>query len=268
MDFRRIEWIFLMVFIGLNIFLGISFFQSQQVDLATSTTDTADLLADMGRDGIKLPKLATTTPTGGYLASQPNTALSQRKDQLIGQYTTVSGTAPETLHSTLRGDVVIKEKDAATQLKKWLASGENAIDGDEYVYAEGLSSKGTYIFVQKRDGDELYDRRAEIVCTVKNERLISYTQTYIDKLTVLRSDVALASAQDAVITLYRDNELANNATVAWTKLAYTYMLDAKGSTVFVPAWFVGVETQGAKSLTVKKVNAISKTVITTRTEEQ
>jgi regulatory protein YycI of two-component signal transduction system YycFG len=99
---------------------------------------------------------------------------------------------------------------------------------------------------------------------VVNNKLTGYTQTYISKMSVLKSNVELTSAQDAVLALYKDNELANNAKVVWVELAYNYLLDTKGSTVYVPTWFVGIENQGAKSVTIKKLNAITKTVVKER----
>ena len=66
MDFRRIEWIFLVVFVGLNIFLGISFFQAQQVDLATTKSGDAATITDITRDQIKLPHLSKQTPEGEH----------------------------------------------------------------------------------------------------------------------------------------------------------------------------------------------------------
>lgn len=88
MDFRRIEWIFLVVFVGLNIFLGISFFQAQQVDLATTKSGDAATITDITRDQIKLPHLSKQTPEGDYLASQANTALccAQQVGEATGQH--------------------------------------------------------------------------------------------------------------------------------------------------------------------------------------
>ncbi|WP_279384833.1 two-component system regulatory protein YycI [Lacticaseibacillus manihotivorans] len=103
---------------------------------------------------------------------------------------------------------------------------------------------------------------------MSNNKLVSYKQTYIAKMSVLKSNVELTSARDAVVTLYKDNEIANGAKVDWVELAYNYLLDTKGSTVYVPTWFVGVQNQGAKSVTIKKLNAITKTVMKDRTNEE
>ncbi|WP_179394014.1 two-component system regulatory protein YycI [Lacticaseibacillus absianus] len=264
MDFRRIEMIFLIVFVGLNIFLGMSFFQSQQVDLATSSGGTTEIIADIRRDQIKLPKLSTKTPTGGYLASTSSGELASEVRKLDHQYPRFTATDYTVMTSTLDTTVTVKRATAVETLTKWLTSEKNVLHGSEYVYAAGLSGTNSYVFVQKVGGRLIYDPRAQITFTVANGRLTSYTQTYLAQVDVLRADVTLCSAQDAVVTLYRENELPNNATVRWTQLAYTYLLDAKGATVYIPAWFVGVESQGSKNVTIKKVNAINKTVLKTR----
>ncbi|WP_225352362.1 hypothetical protein [Lacticaseibacillus nasuensis] len=55
MDFRRIESIFLIVFIGLNIFLGISYFQNHQVSLATTRSGNSEIMADIREIRLKCP---------------------------------------------------------------------------------------------------------------------------------------------------------------------------------------------------------------------
>ena len=58
MDFKRIEWIFLIVFIGINIFLGIEIFQTPTLlSPPTSSGTAADLNTEMKADNIKLPKV-------------------------------------------------------------------------------------------------------------------------------------------------------------------------------------------------------------------
>lgn len=265
MDFRRIEWIFLVVFAAVNIFLGISFYQSQAVDQAVSESTTGEIVADIQRDQIKLPSLSTKTPTGGYLASQANTALYNNREQLIGQTLSFSN---GTLTSSLNSPIVVKKAHAVATIKKWLQVSSNVMFGNQYQYAESLSSSNTYVFCQQIQGHKIYDKRAQITFTVSNNKLVSYKQTYIAKMSVLKSNVELTSARDAVVTLYKDNELANGAKVDWVELAYNYLLDTKGSTVYVPTWFVGVQNQGAKSVTIKKLNAITKTVMKDRTNEE
>ena len=263
MDFKRIEWIFLLVFLAVNIFLGVSFYQSQAVDQTVSESTTGEIMADIQHDQIKLPKLATQTPTGGYLASQADPVLAGSRNQLQGQ--TVSVDADQ-ITAVLHTPLALKA-DPQAALTKWLQDPTHVLFGDQYRYSPSLSSATKYVYCQQINGRQIYDKRAQITFNISAERMTSYTQTYIAKMTVLKSDVELTSARDAVVTLYKDNELANGATVKWVELAYNYLLDTKGSTVYVPTWFVGVQNQGSKSVTIKKLNAITKTVVKARTSE-
>ena len=265
MDFRRIEWIFLVVFAALNLFLGLTYFQSQQVDLATTHRSQTTVISEMTRDQIKLPKLTTSVPSGAYLAAKTNHILSQREGELMSVTPSVKmADGFETLTATVKTPTAMKQDQVVPELKAWRLNSQNVINGSSYTYASGLSSDGTYVFVQAEKPHMLYDRRGMLVMTVKNNRLVSYTQTYVNQLIELRDDVSLATEQDAVATLYRDNDLPANSKVQWTKLAYSYLLDTRGSTLFVPTWFVKVENQGTKNTTIKRVNAITKTVVKSR----
>ncbi|KRN24473.1 two-component system regulatory protein YycI [Lacticaseibacillus camelliae] len=266
MDFRRIEMIFLFVFIALNVFLGISFFQSQQVDLATDAGGTTAILADIKRDDIKLPKLSTSTEHGAYLASTKTSTLRQDVGPVKGQTLHFSDANGLTLNATLDSPLSVKTN-AAARLQRWVAQADNVAHGSAYTYQKELSTATSYVFAQKIGGHLVNDPHAQLTLHVSDGRLTGYAQTYLTNLVTLRGDVNLCSAQDAVTTLYRENEITSNSKVLWTHLSYTYLLNAKGSTVYVPAWSVGIESQGSKNLTVKKVNAINKTVLKTRSED-
>jgi len=255
-DFRRIEWIFLVVFVGLNIFLGISYFQVQQVDLATIT--------DITRDQIKLPHLSKKTPQGDYLASQANTALSAARSLLVKQQVTISEGDYQELQASLDEPITLKKNQEQQQLATFVKN--NVYHGKEYEYAPALSNDERIVFAQHPKAGLIYDRRAAVTLHVNDNRLVSYTQTYLSKLSVLRDRLNLMSEQDAVIALYRDNDIPNNSAIVSTKLAYSYLLDAKGSTVYVPAWYIGVKNRATGNVTVKRVNAITRTVMKNRSD--
>jgi len=263
MDFRRIEWIFLVVFIALDIFLGFSIYQGQQAE-PVNTAPNVEIMQEIKRDQITLPKLSKKTPKGAFLATRPNTDLSQQYRQLTGQQISFDSTKT-TLTSTLNTPVSVK-KDPVETLKKWMENPLNVLFGENYVYASELSSRNVVAFAQKIAAGRVYDDRAVIYFKIDNDRLVSYTQTYISKPEQLRNLVSLVSDEDAVVTLYRDNEILNNSKVLWTRLAYTWLLDAKGSTVYVPAWFVGIENKTSKNVVIKKVNAMTNAVIKTRSD--
>lgn len=264
MDFRRIEWIFLVVFVGLNIFLGISYFQVQQVDLATIKSGDAATITDITRDQIKLPHLSKKTPQGDYLASQANTALSAARSLLVKQQVTISEGDYQELQASLDEPITLKKNQEQQQLATFVKN--NVYHGKEYEYAPALSNDERIVFAQHPKAGLIYDRRAAVTLHVNDNRLVSYTQTYLSKLSVLRDRLNLMSEQDAAIALYRDNDIPNNSAIVSTKLAYSYLLDAKGSTVYVPAWYIGVKNRATGNVTVKRVNAITRTVMKNRSD--
>ena len=76
MDFKRIEWIFLIVFIGINIFLGIELWQTPTLLSAGSTPTQTDIKSETSADQITIPKVNDKQEDGYYLAAKTdNSAL-------------------------------------------------------------------------------------------------------------------------------------------------------------------------------------------------
>ncbi|WP_127849017.1 two-component system regulatory protein YycI [Lacticaseibacillus hulanensis] len=268
MDFRRIEWIFLVVFVALDIFLGWSMAQNQRVYLSTGTTGgTNQVMRDIKDDDIALPELSTKTSTGAYLASRGNNDLADHYMQVAksgDQSINVNKGAYVTLDATLNNPLTLRKDDnVATQLTDWVQSSANVLYGHEYVYQKYLSTDTSYVFAQKVNGRLLLDDRGQLILTVHDGKLTGYTQTYVDKLLTMRNDETVISEREAVTTLYQSNEIVANSRVIWINKGYTWLLDAKGSTVYIPAYFVGIESKNSKSVSIKRINAITKAVIKT-----
>ncbi|QEA35767.1 two-component system regulatory protein YycI [Weissella soli] len=94
----------------------------------------------------------------------------------------------------------------------------------------------------------------------KQNRLVRYAQTYIGNVEVLRDAVEVISGADALKDLYQYNELPNNSTVKWTKLAYTALITVKADTIFVPTWVVAVVDANG-DVSILRVNAIDGSVL-------
>lgn len=265
MDFRRIEWIFVVVFVALDIFLGWSMSQNQRVYLSTGTTGgTHQVMRDISDDDIALPHLSTKTSTGAYLASRGNNALEknyQRVAKSGDQSINVNKGDYATLDATLNSTYALRKHDVASQLSDWVHNPKNVLYGRKYVYQADLSSNSSYVFAEKVNGNLILDDRGQLILTVHDGQLTGYTQTYVDKLLTMRNDEELISEHEAVTTLYQSNEIVANSRVIWIHKGYTYLLDAKGSTVYIPAWFVGIESKNSKNVSIKKLNAITKAVI-------
>ncbi len=263
MDFRRIEWIFLIVFIGLDIFLGFSYMQNNSKiifsdDQATSTSST--ILRDMRDDNITVGSLSTKQGEGYYLSSQVTDPLGSHLDELSNQTYAYNRTT-HTLRSEFGIPILLSKKKAVADLEKYLKTGQNIIFGDQYEYSAGLSSSDSMVFVQKTKYGSIIDAQGELIFKLDGDEVISYTQTYVGDLTVLREKQATISANDAVQLLYISSEIPENSKIVWCKLGYSELISVRGSVIFVPVWNVMVQHKGTKNESLKKVNALNSTII-------
>lgn len=86
MDFKRIEWIFLIVFIGINIFLGIELWQTPTLLSAGSTPAQTDIKSETSADQITIPKVNDKQEDGYYLAAKTdNSWIKKATQQVKGQ---------------------------------------------------------------------------------------------------------------------------------------------------------------------------------------
>lgn len=85
MDFKRIEWIFLVVFIGINIFLGIELWQTPTLLSAGSTPIQTDIKSETSADQITIPKVDDKQDDGYYLATKVDNSWTKKAAAQVNQ---------------------------------------------------------------------------------------------------------------------------------------------------------------------------------------
>ncbi|MFD1471909.1 two-component system regulatory protein YycI [Companilactobacillus mishanensis] len=263
MDFRRIEIIFLVVFLSLDAFLLVSFHNSQQV-ISNSTSGVTSTVTDMRKRNISFGKLDKTTGNAYYLGAQPDNVLASNISQLRGQEVQYNQTTHK-ITSTLTDPISITSSNKVTKLDKFLKNKTNIIKGKAYEYAPQLSSKTSIVYAETSDLGDMYDKTGQIVFSVANNRVISYTQTYVNNLQILHEKQATKSERDVITTLYSNSEIPNNSKISYANMAYTKLLTAKNSTIYIPVWFITIHNKDSKVDTIKKVNAFTGNIIKTST---
>ena len=68
MNFRRIEWIFLLAFVVLDIFLGFMFVQTSSKSTQTTGDTATTIIREMRADNISFKNPDTSEGTGYYIA--------------------------------------------------------------------------------------------------------------------------------------------------------------------------------------------------------
>lgn len=264
MDFRRIEWIFLFVFIGIDLVLGINYFQSSHLAKSMiNPNQSTQIIKELHSDNISFNTLSNKKGEGYYLASRPSDDLRQNVTKLRGQRDVFNTTNDYTfMIGYLNTPINVRPEQRLTAVKALVKDPNMILFGNHYQYAANLSNRTQIVFVEKFDEGMIYDERGQLTFKINhNGTITQYIQSYISGITLLREKMPTISAQEAVVALYTDNEIANNSIIKWTKLAYTWLLDANGSVVYVPAWYVGVENKNTKNITIKRINAFNRTLI-------
>ena len=241
MDHKRIEWLFFIVFLLIDIYLGIEILRSP-VNLSgadTTTRSVASIRSEMKSDNIDLPdKLSNAPASGYYLATKNRNYLSNKID--APKMTTLLDKNP---------------KKALEQVNKFKNDPKNVPYGKEFKYEPDMSSEDNYVFVQTTDYGEIYAGSAQLSIAVKDHQIINYAESYMGPASPVRELQSTISAVRAVRAMYTNRELTNNSKVTQIKLGYSKLTEVRGSTILLPTWLVWIENKTTKNITLKRVNA-------------
>lgn len=270
MDFKRIQLIFLIVFIGINIFLGIEIVQTPTLlsNSATTASSGDNLQEEMAADNIKIPHVNDKQSEGYYLAAKVDKTWVDKAQSQIDDTASVSTSSVDSsVNATLTNPVTIStnKKQAIKDLNKFKDNSRYVYKGDEYVYSSELSNGNDYVFLQKTDYGLIYATRARLHITVKDNKIVSYYQRYTDKVFPVRERQTTISSKEAINSLYTYSELPDDSKVVWIKFGYTKLTQVRGSVIFLPSWLVAIENNTSKTMSVKRVNAFTGTIIQPQT---
>lgn len=280
MDFRRVERIFILAFILLNIFLFISYLNRQDIQYISSESDSVDILQEMKDSEIALPNLNNDPSQVGAIYSMQANAhnlLEKEMDKLSDDQTgTVNddGTLYKSLLSSpikLEGNPQkgFTEKDL-TKVKEFLET-DQILFGEEYRYSHFDLLSSRFVFYQEVNGIPVADGTSEISLHVDTEgEIFSYEQTYAGPMTEQGSPLTLISNQRAIEILFLNNLLADQSKIHPPKLTYRRNLHLEDLSMYSPVWLVQVETDS--ELLSLRVDAVRGTLIkepaATKTDEE
>ena len=276
MDFKRIEAIFLVAFLCLDIFLFSIYRQSQNEQTPINNSSTIKITQRLKEDKIKYEGKISSEHTDGYYLSATQTNLNtelqnMKKAKKLENVDVLRSSVKDNLLSlTPEKDLFVNKKgQIPTLVRETLTNQKEIIFGKDYRYQDEIHQQSDgYLDVyacQKYEGIPINDITAQIKFTLKkndeNYRLEKIQQMHLSNLTALREKMPLVSEEDALTTLYINNKLSKNDEILWSKLAYTLVLQVRGKNVYVPAWFVSIRHEDKKEQ-VEIVNAFRNRIIT------
>ena len=276
MDFKRIEAIFLVAFLCLDIFLFSIYRQSQNEQTPINNSSTIKITQRLKEDKIKYEGKISSEHTDGYYLSATQTNLNTelqniKKTKKLENVDVLRSSVKDNLLSlTPEKDLSVNKKgQIPTLVRETLTNQKEIILGKDYRYQDEIHQQSDgYLDVyacQKYEGIPINDITAQIKFTLKkndeNYRLEKIQQMHLSNLTALREKMPLVSEEDALTTLYINNKLSKNDEILWSKLAYTLVLQVRGKNVYVPAWVVSIRHEDKKEQ-VEIVNAFRNRIIT------
>ncbi|GAA6113553.1 MAG: two-component system regulatory protein YycI [Apilactobacillus sp.] len=263
MDFKKIQIIFLVIFVVIDLFLFSLFRQNANLQTENSNKGSdAEIIKQMQNDQITVsPKLSTSGETGYYLSAVNDDSLNTTKSKLKNQKTTYSN---HILRSTFKRPIGLYSGNYHEILDKLMKKDTFIAHGSSYEYNSDLSTKTSVVYSQKiSDGGTMYGpRHGEIIFDVSSDHLlVGYTQSYMNDVSVLREKTDIISPAKALVWLYQYNEIPDNSKIKWVNMYYTQLLSIKNNVVLIPTWVIGYTSSGSSSMTIKRINAFNGAIL-------
>lgn len=283
MDFKKIEWIFFVAFLGLNVFLFRSYQETiSQENNVIRSGQTESIQQRLSSDDISYTGKISSESRQGYYLSAEETDLSKelasqrhgtsKKGLLSSGIVFNDNVLTKTLSETESENSIFDPDKMGSSVNSFLNKKNNVLFGSDYVYIKNFSDLDSATpevqASQKYDGLPFYDDTAKIVFSLnkqdKSYMVTKYTQTHLSDIEQLREKTELHTEEDAIKTLYVNNKISRGSKILWRQLAYSCILKVREKNVYVPVWYVAIETPD-KSIQVESVNAFSNTIVTNNT---
>lgn len=277
MDFKRIEWIFFFAFLGLNLFL-FNLYREAKVEqnITYRMNETIPIQKRLSSENIKYENEFSEDKLQGYYLSGSQTdfkeaLLSERmrlgQSKILAKQTFIEG---DYLTHTLETPLAFGDETKIQQaIKQFLTREDLLLFGKEYEYLpEASFIAGDYSEIvagQTYKDIPLNDPSSRLMMVLEggegNWLMTKYVQTHVSNLAPLREAMEIYSERDIINTLYVNNRIPVNSKILWCQLAYKMTLKVRGQSIYVPTWFVSIETPDGKVRT-EIVNGFTNRIMT------
>jgi len=265
MNFKRIQWIFILAFLLFDIFVGSSLILETRFTVSNGQQNRqSTVLKEMRNDSISYGELSNKQQTGYYIAGKKSSDggdLEQETGKLRNQNFRLSS---GTLTSEFDKPIKITESNNIRRVDRLLKNKKMVSLGNHYRYNKELSDKNTLVYTQMLEGKPLFSNDGQIRFRLNSDHEITgYTQTYLQDVEILRQRSNTISQRRAITWLYKHNQIPNNSRIRWSVLSYSKLLNTTtdDKAVYVPTWTVEIKTKNSGAIQQLQVNAFNSTVM-------
>ncbi|MCC5896060.1 MAG: two-component system regulatory protein YycI [Alkalibacterium sp.] len=265
MDFKKIENIFLITFLFLNIYLLIGFLNRSDLQYASTAPDQVNLIREMEQIGIELPTLNEEQQNVFYVQADRNNLLEENSNQLENQAGSIAQDG--TLYTSILSDPIEIEGNPDdgfteadyTRLDEFIESGA-VLFGSEYVYLRYDNAENRFVFAQQVEGIPVADGTSEISLFYGSDgNIISYQQSYAGPMTTQGSPLEVITDRQAIEILFQNNQISSNSIVKQPILSYQRTLHLEDLSMYGPIWYIPVVDASGEQ--VLRVDAFERSII-------
>lgn len=253
MNYKRVEWIFLIAFFLINSYLLLTLYEGNKDQTVNQAETVEDIETILTNQGIGYPKkLDNHTSTGCYLSAE-EVDLSHSEKDLKEQSVKCEGNA---INSTLDHPIIFSKHSGNRLLQEFVRQKDHILKGNTYQFLEYFSDNKVRLFSQSYKGIPILDETAELEFYIQNQKVTKYHQQALNNIQPLRDAEKLISEKEVIYTLYMNNKLLKGDNIEWMKLAYTKIYSENHTHVYVPTWLVRIKNTSGLS-EIEKVNALT-----------
>jgi len=234
MDWSKIKTIFIITFLILDVYLLFQFMKIRDANKYEVITETS--FADkLKADEIKYVELPKVPIKDQYLSAKPKTFTKEDIDQLKEQKAT-SEEPSTSLVVMLDKPIQLRSKFEPADLASFLK--EDILYGDQYQFWEKNERKHTITYFQQHDNYPLYQNINGMITFSVNEdnQIISYQQTYLEKIEKLTDKEEILEPLKAIETLHQKGVLQPKSKITKVELGYSTLIQLAASQVLAPTW--------------------------------
>lgn len=271
MDFKRIEIIFVLTFLALNIFLLTIYFDKSYYDFSSNGSNPeVNFTEEMSKSNIELPAFKDEINKVPYVQAEANDLLVESQNQLSNQKGKIEEKG-SVFVSVLASPVELtKEKEFTAKDIEKLTSfvkSNQILFGKDYQFFRYIKNSQQAIFTHVANNIPIADGTSEVIFQLDDsKKVVSYKQSYAGPVTVQGESRELITDKSAVGILYQNNEISADTIIKKPVLSYYRTLDLEELSMYAPAWFIEIESN--TDTQVMRVDAINGTILKVPTIEQ
>lgn len=252
MQIRQIKILMLILFVLLDIFL-FNWWRAGEISGTQVSDANADMITEMRNQNIKLPSFSRTVKYSSYIAAE-----KMKKDNMskLPNGLVIERSNDET-------ELVARIKVDKNQSKQSSGSSDNSTIkkiADEFGYtynpiSTAQQNNDNKIYSQSINGLPVLSSAGTLTFNHSKDGFTNLTKRELTNIQKLRDDRPTITEEEAIVALYRYNEINSGDVLSSGDLFYYQSLSVNGYDIYLPVWAFNVEKNHQKS--ILKINAFT-----------